>query len=194
MLVIFDCDGVLVDSEPLGNAALRASLAEVGVVLTLEETMAEFMGRDGRHLQTRATELLGAPLPEGFMASYRARRDAAMRAELRAVPGIEQALDAIEHPTCVASSSSHRGLRLSLGVTGLYERFEGRIFSAEDVARGKPAPDLFLHAASSMGFAPADCVVIEDSAPGVAAGRAARMRVLHYGQEFLSMDQLPGLL
>jgi HAD superfamily hydrolase (TIGR01509 family) len=195
VLVIFDADGVLVDSEVLSNTALSEALAEISLELTVEQTMAEFMGRDRRHLHRRAEELLGAPLPEGFGAAYDARRDAAFRRELRPVAGIEEALDALPHlPTCVASSADHGKLRLTLGLTGLLERFEGRIFSAFDVERGKPAPDLFLHAAERMGFAPADCVVVEDSDPGVEAAHAAGMRVLHYGRDFTDMRDLPRLV
>ena len=194
MLVIFDCDGVLVDSEPLSNLALSQAIAELGVHLTVEETMAEFMGRDRRHLMARLAELIGGPVPEGFGAAYDARRDALFHAELRAVEGIEAALDAIAHPTCVASSADHAKLRLTLGLTGLYERFEGRIFSAFDVARGKPAPDLFLFAAERMGHHPDDCVVVEDSPAGMEAARAAGMRALHYGEEFSDMRALPSLL
>jgi HAD superfamily hydrolase (TIGR01509 family) len=194
MLVIFDCDGVLVDSEPLSNRVLSEALADAGVRLTVEETMAEFMGRDRRHLLRRAQELLGSELPAGFSADYDARCKVVFNAELEAIAGIDVALDAITGPTCVASSARHARLRLTLGLTGLYERFEGRIFSAEDVARGKPAPDLFLHAASEMGFAPAGCVVVEDSPAGIEAAAAAGMRALHYGTDFTDMRELPGLL
>jgi HAD superfamily hydrolase (TIGR01509 family) len=194
MLVIFDCDGVLVDSEPLSNRVLSETLADAGLTLTVEQTMAEFMGRDRRHMVRRAQELLGAELPAGFSADYDARCRTVFSAELEAVAGIEAALDAITEPTCVASSARHARLRLTLGLTGLYDRFEGRIFSAEDVARGKPAPDLFLHAASEMGFAPADCIVIEDSPAGIEAARAAGMACLHYGTDFTDMRELPGLL
>ena len=194
MLVIFDCDGVLVDSEPISNRVLSEHLGELGLSLTVEETMAEFMGRDGRHFERRAAELLGRPLPASFDADHDGRRRAAFQRDLRAVEGIEAALDEIAAPTCVASSSGHATLRLTLGLTGLWERFQGRIYSAADVAAGKPAPDLFEHAARCEGFAPADCVVVEDSPAGVQAARAAGMRVLHYGQEFADMRDLPALL
>lgn len=194
MLVIFDCDGVLVDSEGLSNAALSATLAEAGLELTVEQTMAEFMGRDRRWLDARAAELLGRPLPDAFWPDYLARREGSFRAELSAVEGIEEALGEIEAPKCVASSSGHATLRLTLGLTGLWDRFEGHIYSAADVALGKPAPDLFLHAARSEGHAPDGCVVVEDSPAGVQAGRAAGMRVLHYGVDFTDMRRLPGLL
>ncbi|MFD0593348.1 HAD family hydrolase [Catellatospora coxensis] len=109
-----------------------------------------------------------------------ARQLAAHEAGLVPVPGIVEALNAITLPTCVASSGRHDKMRNTLGITGLYERFEGRIFSATEVANGKPAPDLFLHAAARMGADPARCVVVEDSRPGVQAARAAGMRVLAY--------------
>lgn len=201
MLVILDCDGVLVDSETLSNQALLESLAELGVHLTLAQTMDEFMGRSRRHMLDRSAELHGGPLPDAFGAGYDARRDAAFRARLRAVDGVEAALDAVAaegHATCVASSGDHGKLRMTLGMTGLYERFRGRIFSATEVEDGKPAPDLFLHAARGMGFAPPDCVVVEDAPAGVAAGRAAGMRVLGYNvaadDTFAHMRELPGLI
>jgi HAD superfamily hydrolase (TIGR01509 family) len=203
MLVIFDCDGVLVDSELLSNQALREVLAEIGVTLTLEETMAEFMGRSRAHMLRRTQELLGEPLPYDFGEHYDARRDAAFWQHLEPVEGIEAALDELydrQIATCVASSGDHEKMRMTLGMTGLYERFEGRIYSATEVANGKPAPDLFLHAATKEGFAPEDCVVVEDSPVGVEAARAAGMRVLGFGEDldadivFTDMTELPHLL
>jgi HAD superfamily hydrolase (TIGR01509 family) len=203
VLVIFDCDGVLVDSELLSNQALSEALSELGVVMTVEETMAEFMGRDRRHMMRRVAELLGGPVPEAFGDNYDARRDEAFWRELEPIDGIEEALDKLdEHgvATCVASSADHTKLRLTLGLTGLHDRFEGRIYSAFDVARGKPAPDLFLHAAAKMGFEPADCVVVEDAPAGVEAARAGGIRVHGYGEYldadviFTDMADLPDLL
>ncbi len=201
MLVIFDCDGVLVDSETLSNAALSEALGELGVHLTVSETMEQFMGRSRAHMLARTEELLAAPVPAGFAEGYDARRDAAFERELKAVPGIAEALDAVEaagHETCVASSGEHAKMRFTLGMSGLYERFDGRIFSATEVEHGKPAPDLFEHAARRMGFAPADCVVVEDAPAGVEAARAAGMRVLGLGvpgdATFSAMADLPGLL
>lgn len=201
VLAIFDCDGVLVDSERLSNTALSQALAELGLDLGLERTMDEFLGRSRSHMLTRTAELLGSPPPPGWVAAYDARRDAAFARELRAVPGVEAALDALEDAgvaTCVASSGDHAKMRLTLGMTGLRERFEGRVFSATEVEQGKPAPDLFLHAAARMGFEPADCVVVEDAPAGVEAGRTAGMRVLGYGvaadARFDDMDALPALL
>ena len=200
MLVIFDCDGVLVDSEPLSNAALAEALAAIGLELSVEQTTAEFKGRSWASCEQRIAELLGRPAPAELQRDYEARRDAAFRRALRPVPGIEDALDALDGTaTCVASSGSHEKMRLTLGLTGLLGRFEGRIFSATDVPDGKPAPDLFLHAAAEMGFAPAGCVVVEDSEVGVAAARAAGMRVLGFAVEggdavFTDMAELSRLL
>ncbi len=203
MLVIFDCDGVLVDSEVISNQALREALAEIGIELTLEETMAEYMGRSRAHMLARTAQLLGGPVPLEFAEGYDDRRDKMFWTHLEPVEGIEEALDELwerEIPTCVASSGDHEKMRLTLGLTGLWDRFEGRIYSATEVARGKPAPDLFLHAAAKEGFPPEDCVVVEDSAPGVEAARAAGMRVLGFGEDldadvvFTDMTELPHLL
>ena len=178
VLVIFDCDGVLVDSEPLSNRALSEALTACGHPIDVEETTATFMGRSLLSCEAIMRERFGA-LPD-YLADYERRLRAAFEAHLRPVPGVIEALGAIDATTCVASSGPHEKMRLSLGLVGLYDRFEGRIFSASEVRKGKPAPDLFLHAARRMGFAPADCVVVEDSPPGVEAARAAGMRVLGY--------------
>jgi HAD superfamily hydrolase (TIGR01509 family) len=200
VLVIFDCDGVLVDSEVLSNEALRLALADLGVELTLKQTMDEFMGRSRVHMLARTRELTGATVPAEFGERYDALRDAAFRsAPLRAIDGVVEALDAIEAAgltTCVASSGDHAKMRFTLGMTGLYDRFAGRIFSATEVQHGKPAPDLFLHAAERMGAA--EAVVVEDAPAGVAAARAAGMRAFGYRVAgdvmFDDMRDLPGLL
>jgi HAD superfamily hydrolase (TIGR01509 family) len=205
MLLILDCDGVLVDSEPLSNRALAEALTAAGHPMTTEESMHMFMGRSWASCEAIMRERFGA-VPEGLADDSHRRMTAAFEAELRPVAGVEAALDAIDVPICVASSGSHAKIRLSLGLTGLLPRFEGRIFSATEVERGKPAPDLFLHAARSMGFSPADCVVVEDSPVGVEAARAAGARVLGYAERtdpdalaaadavFADMAELPGLI
>ncbi|MEV6163923.1 HAD family hydrolase [Streptomyces sp. NPDC052052] len=178
-LVIFDCDGVLVDSEPI---AVRISVevgAELGWPLTADEVLEKFVGRSNASVG----ELIEARLP-GRSALWQERFEhlhrEAVDTELVAVDGIHEALDALTLPTCVASSGSHEKMRHTLGHTGLHSRFEGRIFSASEVAHGKPAPDLFLHAARRMGVDPAACVVVEDSKYGVQAARSAGMRSLGY--------------
>jgi HAD superfamily hydrolase (TIGR01509 family) len=203
--VIFDCDGVLVDSEPISNRVLAAMLTDLGLPTTAEESMAAHLGRAWPSVAELIEARLGRPLAEDFRPRYVEGMLAAFERELEPVPGIVEALDAIDNPSCVASSGAHEKMRMTLAHTGLLERFEGRIFSATEVARGKPAPDLFLHAAERMGWAPEDCVVVEDSAAGVEAARAAGMRALGYagrtdpallaGSEvFTAMAELPALL
>jgi HAD superfamily hydrolase (TIGR01509 family) len=179
-LVIFDCDGVLVDSEPIAVRIDVVMLRDFGLVMSEAEVIKRFVGRSPEVMREAIEAHLGHRLPAGWEAPYDRLRRRAYEAELRPVDGLPEALDAITLPTCVASSSSHGSLRHKLELTGLYERFAGRIFSASDVTEGKPAPDLFLHAAAQMGAAPAECVVVEDSRHGVLAARAAGMAVLAY--------------
>jgi HAD superfamily hydrolase (TIGR01509 family) len=182
-LVIFDCDGVLVDSDRIALRIQAERITALGLPTTYEDCVRDFLGI-GMPATLRILERrLGGPLPGDWAADLDAEVRAAFRRELRPVPGIVAALDAVELPTCVASSGSQEKMRLTLGLTGLRDRFACRIFSADEVARGKPAPDLFLHAAEQMGAAPADCVVVEDSPFGVMAARAAGMRVLGYAPD-----------
>jgi HAD superfamily hydrolase (TIGR01509 family) len=190
-LVIFDCDGVLVDSERIAVRVDAEMLAELGWPLSEEEVVERFMGRTTEDMiRTIEAEIDG--LKPGWHVEFDRRYMEALAAELEPVDGVVEALDAIDLPTCVASSGTHEKLRFTLGHTGLYPRFEGRIFSAHDVGRGKPAPDLFLHAARSLGADPAACAVVEDSRHGVEAGRAAGMRVFAYGGGLAPRDQLAG--
>ncbi|MER8086130.1 HAD family hydrolase [Streptomyces sp. NPDC058316] len=178
-LVIFDCDGVLVDSEKIAVRVQVQVGAELGWALTEDEVVEKFVGRSNVSIG----ELVDARLP-GRSAAWQQRfeqlhRDA-VDTELVAVDGIHEALAALALPTCVASSGSHEKMRHTLGHTRLRSHFEGRIFSASEVAHGKPAPDLFLHAARQMGVEPSACVVVEDSKYGVQAARSAGMRSLGY--------------
>jgi HAD superfamily hydrolase (TIGR01509 family) len=208
-LVIFDCDGVLVDSERIAVRVDVKAFAELGWEMERAEVVERFMGRSDADADREIEAHLGHPPPPGWNEAVRRRYRAALEAELEPVPGVLGALDAIALPTCVASSGTHEKLRFTLGRTGLLERFEGRIFSAEDVERGKPAPDLFLHAAAAMGADPARCAVVEDSGPGVEAARAAGMRTFGFTggglapperlagpgtRLFADMRELPGLL
>ncbi|MDX9858929.1 MAG: HAD family hydrolase [candidate division Zixibacteria bacterium] len=179
-LIIFDCDGVLVDSEPITNRIFRRMLNEIGLEISLEETMSVFLGRTMDDCVGIIEDRLGHAVPDNFIEQYHRRIIPAFERELKAVPGVETVLDAIPGPTCVASSGAHEKMRATLGVTGLLSRFEGRLFSATEVPRGKPFPDLFLHAAKTFGAEPSRCAVIEDSVPGVQAGRAAGMHVFGY--------------
>ena len=178
-LVIFDCDGVLVDSERIAVAVDVAMLADLGWAITAEEVVERFMGRSHSYMISEVEDRVGG-LPAGWDFEYEPRYRAAFEAELTAVDGVAEALDQIPIPTCVASSGSHDKIRFMLGLTGLYERFAGRIFSRADVSRGKPEPDLFLHAASELGVDPAACAVVEDSRYGVEAARAAGMLAFGY--------------
>lgn len=203
-LLIFDCDGVLVDSEPLAAQCFADHLADLGLQATPGDIDAAFRGRRLQDCLPRVAEWLGRPLPEDFVESLHRRTFAAFRERLQPVAGVRDALAALgDRPRCVASSGEPEKIALSLAITGLARCFGDACFSAEAVARGKPAPDLFLHAAERMGFAPGDCVVVEDSDPGIAAGLAAGMRTLAYrpagpvpaGAEPLRrMDALPALL
>lgn len=191
-LVIFDCDGVLVDSERLAVAVDVVVLERLGWPLTEAEIIDRFVGRPHTYMMSEVAAHLGTALPDDWETEYRPLYDAAFAAELVAVEGIEEALDLITLPTCIASSSKHRSIRRSLELTGMRARFGERIYSAEDVAHGKPAPDVFLHAAAGMAVDPARCVVIEDSVHGVTAARAAGMRVLAYSGGVIPGERLRG--
>jgi HAD superfamily hydrolase (TIGR01509 family) len=180
-LLILDCDGVVVDSEPITIRILAEMLSELGVPIGTEEAARRFTGHTFAHTLEIIADLLGAPLPRSFVRKYRDRTFAAMESELKAVEGIEHALDRIRIPYCIASNGPHLKMRKTLGVTALLPRFEGRMFSSDDVARGKPYPDLFLLAARHFGAPPAACLVVEDSASGIAAAIAAGMSVYGFG-------------
>jgi HAD superfamily hydrolase (TIGR01509 family) len=191
-LVIFDCDGVLVDSERLAVRVEAALLGELGWPLSQAEVIERFMGRSQAFMLQAIQERLGADLPDGWQELLDRRYRAAFEAELTPVDGVVEALDRIAIPICVASGGSHQMLRHTLGLTGLYERFQGRIFSASEVAEGKPAPDLFLHAAARLGAEPAACAVVEDSRYGVEAARAAGMLAFGYTGGLTSPERLAG--
>ncbi|WP_225851149.1 HAD family phosphatase [Streptomyces sp. HPF1205] len=209
-LVIFDNDGVLVDSEPLSNRILADYLTEVGHPTTYEESVRDFMGAAEHRIHDLIRERTGQALPAGFNETLHARVFEAFARELEPVEGVGVVLDKLAADGvayCLASSGTHERIRVALRKTGLYERFdEERIFSAQDVGRGKPAPDLFLHAAAGMGVPAERCAVIEDSPLGVAAARAAGMDVYGFAAMtpaerlqdatalFASMTELPDLL
>jgi HAD superfamily hydrolase (TIGR01509 family) len=179
-LVIFDCDGVLVDSEPVANRMLGEMLRELGLDLTQEQIFQSFVGYSMAHVMRAIESMLGRPPPETFLRDLQTRTFAAFRTELRAMPGIESTLDRLAVPFCVASSGDHEKMQTTLGITGLLPRFAGRIFSVTQVARGKPAPDVYLFAARQLGVQPSACAVVEDTPPGVQAGVAAGMMVFGF--------------
>jgi HAD superfamily hydrolase (TIGR01509 family) len=176
-LVIFDCDGVLIDSELIGARVEAAELARVGIPLAETEILTRFLGMTAQAMYRALEVEHRRALPEGFAAAVQMEIDAAFERDLQVIPGIHETLDQLPMASCVASSSTLARLRHSLGLTGLYPRFAPHVFSAEQVARGKPAPDLFLHAAATMRCAPARCLVIEDSVSGVRGAVAGGMRV-----------------
>lgn len=178
-LVIFDCDGVLVDSELLSVEADLQCLAEYGVELSAEEIVERYTGISLAAMLAELEARLGRRLP-GFAARHQALLRPLFDARLLAIPGVAAALDSLAVRRCVASSGTPERVRHALSVTGLLERFEPNLFSATMVARGKPAPDLFLHAANRLGARPARCVVVEDSRPGIAAAIAAGMTAIGF--------------
>ncbi|GAA3096030.1 HAD family hydrolase [Streptomyces echinatus] len=209
-LVIFDNDGVLVDSEPISNRLLAAYLTELGHPTSYEDSIRDYMGSAMHRIHDLILERTGQRLPEDFDDVFHARVFAAFERELRPVTGVTGVLEKLAAdglPYCVASSGSHARIRVGHRTTGLDRWFaEERIFSSEDVGRGKPAPDLFLHAAERMGVAPERCVVVEDSPLGVQAAVAAGMDVYGFtamtpaarlagaGELFSDMGELADLL
>ena len=179
-LVIFDCDGVLIDSELIACRVDAEYLTEIGFPTTAEFIQENFVGVSARVMFERLERDHGRKLPADFPALLQTRLNAAFDDELEAIAGVADMLPALGVRTCVASSSQPERLRHTLGVTGLWSHFDPHVFSASMVRNGKPAPDLFLYAADKMGARPQDCVVVEDSRAGVAAGRAAGMRVLGF--------------
>ncbi|MEU1736425.1 HAD family hydrolase [Streptosporangium sp. NPDC020145] len=179
-LVIFDCDGVLIDSERLAVRLHVTVGAELGWPLTEAEVIEKFIGRSIVSNGERIAARLGPSQAALWLERFERLHHAAVAAELTPVDGILDVLDTLTLPSCVASGSSHDTMRRTLGHTGIHRYFEGRVFSAAEVAHGKPAPDLFLHAARRMGVHPSACVVVEDSRYGIQAARAAGMRALGY--------------
>jgi HAD superfamily hydrolase (TIGR01509 family) len=178
--LIFDCDGVLIDSEIISARMLIEALALRGVVIDLPYVARHFLGRSYPVVMAQIRAEFGLDLPASFEDEYRDRLLEGFRNGLKIMPHVADVIDALAVPCCVATSSSPRRAEMSLRLVGLWERLGDRVFTASQVARGKPAPDLFLFAASQMGFAPEACLVIEDSLTGVAAARAAGMSVWQF--------------
>ncbi len=207
-LVIFDCDGVVVDSERIVFEVFGSFIRSLGVRLTDGETHEQFLGRALPECMSIVERLSGKPVPTGALERYCADRDRVLRELVRPVEGIREVLETLSIPFCIASSGGHDKMRITLGATQLMPFFEGRLFSATEVPRGKPAPDIFLFAAERMGANPARTAVIEDSVNGVLAGCAAGMTVFGFvdltpaaklaaaGAQhvFTQMRELPSLL
>lgn len=189
-LLIFDCDGVLVDSELLANAALAELMSALGHPMTTQQAIETFAGRRLSDVLARAEALLSRLIPADLGEQAGKRMLAKFRRELKPVAGVRAAIAALPYPRCVASSSTRERIALSLEVTGLASLFGTNVFSADQVARGKPAPDLFLAAAQTLGAAPADCIVIEDSPLGIQAARAAGMPAIGFAGASHATEQL----
>ncbi len=213
--VIFDCDGVLVDSEPIVNRVLNEMLNELGIAISLEDSTKMFLGRAVREELDNIERMRGAPLPENWLSHWLVRRNQVLEAEVQSVPYVREAVSAIAAtgmPVCVASGADRIKVKLQLTRTGLVELFQQdereHIFSATEVERSKPAPDVYLLAARTMGVAPSRCAVVEDSPAGITAGVAAGMTVFGYAARndaamlreagahhlFTDMRELPELL
>jgi len=207
-LIIFDLDGVLVDSVEIYNRLLHEMLIENEIKMPYEDFVASINGLSLESCIASIEKQSGKILPVDFAREYETRAIDIFKEKLRPTQGALSALNKISQPVCVASGSSHRRIRLSLSPTGLLPKFADNIYSASDVVHGKPAPDLFLYAAKKMGHTPKHCAVVEDSIPGVRAGLAAGMTVFGYvksesasklveaGAHFIFQDmhKLPDLL
>lgn len=183
--ILFDCDGVLVDSERITNGVWAQLLTGIGLPMTTEQSLAIFMGNSMPRCVAIVEERLGRPAPSDLLPRFYEESAAALARDITPVAGIVPLLDWLEAqgvPYAVASNGEHAKMRVTLGATGLWERFEGRRFSATEVPRPKPAPDLFLHAARTMGFPPERTIVVEDSALGVEGATAAGMAVIGYAE------------
>ncbi len=207
-LVLFDCDGVLVDSERITAEAFGKVLEEeCGLSLGMDNLLETFLGKSSRQSLQIIEQMMGCKPPSHLEARYQSVITAALKESVTAVNGIKQALAGISIPCCVASGGSYEKMRTTLGKTDLLEVFEGKLYSSSDVARGKPYPDIFLHAAQDMGCVePGKCLVIEDSPLGVEGGIAAGMIVFGYAglvkkewliasgahRVFKEMENLPG--
>lgn len=179
-LIIFDCDGVLVNSEPIINRIFAKTLTESGFPITHEEVTQKFIGKSLVTCISIIEETYGRTVPVELIELCKEREMIAFQQELQATEGIATALEQITLPTCVASNSSHRHIQFVLKLTGLLHQFDGKLYSAYDVKRPKPFPDVYLYAAKQMEEAPENCLVIEDSVTGVQAASAAQMLVFGY--------------
>ncbi|MDQ2065683.1 HAD family hydrolase [Xinfangfangia sp. CPCC 101601] len=179
-LIIFDCDGVLIDSEIISARMLIAALAERGVSIDLAYVARHFLGRSYPVVMQTIRKDFGLDLPARFEDDYREALFEGFRDGLQVIPHVRDVLERLEQDWCVATSSSRPRAEMSLKLVGLWPLIEDRLFTASEVSRGKPAPDLFLHAAARRGAAPAQCLVIEDSLTGVEAGLNAGMEVWRF--------------
>ncbi len=186
-LVIFDCDGVLIDSEVISARMLQQSVRPYGIEIPMDYIMANYVGRSYPKVLADIQTRFSIQMPDDFEGEYRARLLAAFERELQVMPGVEKVILSLGKPAVIATSSTPKRAQSSLQKVGLLRHFENRLFTASQVPNGKPAPDLFLFAAQEMGVEPQNCLVIEDSETGVQAGLAANMQVVRFvGGQHLS--------
>jgi len=188
--VIFDCDGTLVDTESLANDVFATMLSEEGLPMTGHEAMTRFRGMKWDTCRAEVEVEMGRKLPPGFMPELQERTFEAYRGRLKPIPGIMDLVSSLALPMCVASNGSREQVEFSLSLTGLLPYFTGRIFSSHDIGVWKPEPDLFLHAAKTMGVEPKHCAVVEDSIPGIQAGIRAGMKVFAF-QPIMADERIP---
>lgn len=207
--VVFDCDGVLVDSEPITNRVIRDDLARHGLTLSVDKVVSLFVGGTIQRVM-EISRKMGADLPDTWVDDIYAKTFVALEAQVTLIPGVEGVLDALDRAGigyAVGSNGPHAKMRITLGRTGLAARMAGRVYSREDVAHPKPAPDVYLRAIADAACAPERCVVVEDSASGARAGRASGAYVCGFTADtdperlrphcdvlFHGMAELPGLL
>jgi HAD superfamily hydrolase (TIGR01509 family) len=179
-LIIFDCDGVLVDSESLSQRVLLSMLADLDVVVSEDYFLTHFLGFNFKHVTAKVYEDFSVTLTSEFLENYRAELIKVFAVELEQTNNLQWMLNQLNVNSCVATSGSPEKVKHSLHYTKLADYFNGRVFTSSEVTHGKPAPDLFLHAAKLMGVAPKNCLVIEDSNAGICAAQAANMQVIRY--------------
>ncbi|KQB40050.1 HAD family hydrolase [Flavobacterium aquidurense] len=186
--VIFDCDGVLVDTEKIGNGVMLSMAAEYGFKMKLEDAYRDFNGRNLKECFLHIEEAIGKKLPDNFESEYREKSFEAFKTQVRPMEGIVKFLNKLKIPYCVASSGPVDKIRLNLEVAGLLDKFENKIFSSYQINSWKPDPGIFLHAAKQMGFDVKDCIVIEDSKAGVMAGIQGGFKVYGFANGFNNED------
>lgn len=186
--IIFDCDGVLVDTEKIGNGILLSMAAEHGFEMEIEDAYRNFNGRNLKDCFLHVEDSIGKKLPDTFESEYRERSYGAFKTQVKPMEGIVEFIDKLKIPYCVASSGPVEKIRLNLEVAGLLDKFEGKIFSSYQIKNWKPEPGIFLFAAKEMGFEVKDCIVVEDSKAGVKAGISGDFKVFGFANGYNNED------
>jgi len=191
--VIFDCDGTLVDSEKLDNRVVVEILGERGIAVDFDEFMQRYRGVNLHVAVAELEATYEVRLGEEFIAAYRSQLAELIKTDLEPIPGVREVLEQLRLPRCVATSAPQEKMRLCLETTNLRPHFGENLFSSYDIQVWKPEPDIFLHAAKTMGFSPDECLVVEDSEVGVTAGLAAGIKTVHFNHDGMN-EALPGAI